>query len=105
VIYYSSKVAMERPGLYQKFTAMGRVTDEAPHQVAMAPGFHPFRRHVEYFDAKHLDIRPLVPELPFIKNKKSWGYVFRYGFLEIDHSSYEIIAEAMLGSRVHHTLI
>ena len=53
--------------------------------------------NIDYFDAKHIDIKTLVPLLPFIKNKNSWGYVFRYGFLEIDQESFEIIANGMLG--------
>ena len=63
----------------------------------MGNGFKPFRRNIEYFDAKHLDIKPLIPLLPFIKDKKSWGYIFRYGFLEIDQKSFEVIANGMLG--------
>jgi hypothetical protein len=62
----------------------------------MGDGFKPFRRNINSFDAKHIDIKPLVPLLPFIKNKNSWGYVFRYGFLEIDQESFEIIAGGML---------
>lgn len=97
VIYYSSKVTMEGNKLYQKFSAIGEVTDNAPYQVDQGNGFKPFRRNISYFDAKHLDIKPLVPLLPFIKNKKSWGHVFRYGFLTIDQRSFEIIAHGMLG--------
>lgn len=96
VIYYSSKVTMESTELYQKFTAIGEVIDDTPYQVDMGDGFKPFRRNINYFDAKHIDIKPLVPLLPFIKNKNSWGYVFRYGFLEIDQESFERIAKSML---------
>ena len=97
VIYYSPKISMETTELYQKFTAIGIVTDDNPYQVDMGNDFKPFRRNITYFDATHVDIRPLIPQLPFIKNKHSWGYMFRYGFLEIDQESFEIIAEAMLG--------
>ncbi len=97
VIYYSSKVTMEGVELCQKFTALGIVTDDEPYQVEMMPGFKPFRRSVEYFKVNELDIKPLVDALPFIKNKKSWGYVFRFGFLQIDKESFEIIAQGMLG--------
>jgi predicted RNA-binding protein len=95
IIYYSSKITMEGSDLYQKFTAIGEVIDDAPYQVDMDDGFKPFRRNINYFYAKHIDIKPLVPLLPFIKNKNSWGYVFRYGFLEIDQESFEIIADGM----------
>jgi len=97
VIYYSSKITMEDNDPYQKFTALGEVIDDEPYQVEMGKGFKPFRRNISYFDAKHIDIKPLVSSLPFIKNKKSWGYVFRYGFLEIDVDSFELIAINMLG--------
>ncbi len=97
VIYYSSKVTMGGAELYQKFTAIGEVVDDEPYQVYMGDELKPFRRNIDYFNAKHIDIKPLVPLLDFIKNKKSWGYIFRYGFLEIDQGSFEIIASSMLG--------
>jgi hypothetical protein len=87
VIYYSSKHTMGESELYQKFTAIGIVKDDTPYQVEMENGLKPFRRNIDYFDAQHPDIKPLIPTLPFIKNKTSWGYVFRYGFLEIDQES------------------
>jgi hypothetical protein len=104
VIYYSSKVTMNGVELCQQFTAIGEVIDDAPYQVDMGGGFKPFRRNVRYFDAMDVDIRPLIPILPFIKNKTSWGYVFRYGFLEIDQESFLIIAEKMLGVGAHEVL-
>lgn len=97
LIYYSSKVTMEGSEHYQKFTAIGIVKDDLPYQVEMENGFKPFRRDIQYLDAKHVDIKPLIPLLYFIKNKKAWGYVFRYGFLEIDQQSFELIAKEMLG--------
>lgn len=97
LIHYSSKVNMDRPELYQKFTAIGIIQDDAPYQVDMGNGFQPFRRNVQYFDAQHVAIQPLIDQLPFIKNKSSWGYVFRYGFFEIDQESFEIIATHMIG--------
>ncbi|USO00515.1 MAG: EVE domain-containing protein [Alphaproteobacteria bacterium] len=95
VIYYSSKVKMESAEPYQKFTAIGKVTDDEAYQVGLNE-FKPFRRNIDYFDAEHVNIRPLIALLPFIKNKNSWGYTFRYGFLEIDQKSFEIIATNML---------
>jgi len=97
VIYYSAKVEMDAALLYQKFTAIGVVQDEMPYQVEMASNFKPFRRNICYFPAQHLDIRPLIEGLPFIPNKKSWGVPFRYGFLEIDAVSFDILSRGMLG--------
>lgn len=97
IIYYSPKYTLEKAELYQKFTAIGIVQDDIAYQVEMENAFKPFRRNVKYFKVQHLDIKPLIPILPFIKNKNSWGFVFRYGFLEIDRESFEIIANGMLG--------
>ena len=80
VIYYSSKEQMHKPNLCQKFTAIGIVKDETPYQVEIENDFKPFRRNVEYIKAQNVNIKPLIQDLAFIKNKKSWGYVFRYGF-------------------------
>lgn len=97
VIYYSPKNTMNGSESYQKFTAIGIVQDDIPYQVDMGDNFKPFRRNIKYFNAQHVDIKLLVEDLPFIRNKKSWGYAFRYGFLEIDQLSFEIIAKQMLG--------
>lgn len=105
VIYYSSKNQMNSTELCQQFTAIGVVQDDEPYQVEMIPGFKPFRRNIKYLDAKATDIKSLIPSLPFIKNKSSWGYVFRYGFLEIDHESFEVIAKAMLESTLAKEII
>ncbi len=104
MIYYSSKVTIEGSELYQKFTAIGEIIDDTPYQVDMGNRFKPFRRNIAYFNATHIDIKPLVPLLYFIKNKTSWGYVFRYGFLEIDQSSFEVIATHMLGERINQVI-
>ncbi len=97
IVYYSSKISMHGPVVCQKFTAIGVITDEAPYQVDAGGGFMPFRRNVAYFNANDVAIAPLIDRLPFIKNKRSWGMVFRYGFFAIDQESFGIIAQAMLG--------
>jgi len=98
VVYYSPTLVMGQPGSCKQFTAIGVVTDDAAYQVEQLPGFKPFRRNVAYFaEARAVDIIPLLPELSFIRNKQSWGMAFRYGFLEIDKQSFEVIARAMLG--------
>lgn len=97
VVYYSSKMAMGEAAPCQQFTAIGRVADDA-YQVDMGGDFKPYRHNITYFlPAKHVDIRPLIPSLAFIKNKKYWGLCLRSGLLEIDRPSFELIATHMLG--------
>jgi hypothetical protein len=100
LIYYSPKVTMGGVELYQKFTAIGIVDDEMPYQVDMGGGFKPFRRNIKYFNSLPADIRPLINDLPFIKNKKSWGVIFRYGLIAVDIESFQIIARAMLPEEI-----
>lgn len=105
VIYYSSKFQMHSPIACQEFTAIGIVQDRQAYQVEMNENFKPFRRDIKYLESTPQDIKPLIPALSFIKNKKSWGYVFRYGFLEIDQESFEVIAKAMLKENLAQEII
>ncbi len=45
--------------------------------------------------AQEAPIRPLIENLTFIKNKKSWGYIFRFGLIEIPEPDFLQIAAAM----------
>src|SRR5579862_315080 len=95
VILYSGKVIMGESAPCQAFTALGRLIDEEPYQVEMAPDFCPWRRRVSFYQACDAPILPLVPVLTFIKNKQRWGYPFRFGLFEIPMGDAEIIATAM----------
>lgn len=96
VIYYSGKETFGLKKICQEFTAIGRVKDEEIYQIEIAPGFCPHRRDIEFFPHRDVSIRPLIEDLHFIRNKRHWGYPFRYGFFEIDQHDFELIAEQML---------
>jgi predicted RNA-binding protein len=61
----------------------------------MAPGFVPWRRNVEFLSTVETPIKPLSDELTFIKDKRRWGYVFRFGLFEIPRQDFELIKRAM----------
>ena len=46
---------------------------------------------LDYFD------NPKTKEIwfTFIQDKKHWGYMFRFGFFEIPHQDFELIADGM----------
>lgn len=96
IIYYSSKTTFGGSEPCQQFTAIGRVVGDAVYPFEMSPEFIPFRRDVEFYPAREIDIRPLVPLLGFIKDKNRWGYAFRFGHLEISQADFELIAGHML---------
>ena len=83
IVFYS-------PRTDQRFTAIGEVIDEAPFEVDAA-----WRRQMKFFPAGEVPIQPLIEQLEFIRNKKSWGVVFRRGFFEIGESDFQKIEAAM----------
>ena len=99
LIYYSPRITMEGSTPCQKFTAIGYVRDDLTYQVEMSTDFKPFRRNIFYFpnQIEDVSIKPLINDLSFIRNKKSWGMTFRTGLIEIDAISFDIIATQLLG--------
>ncbi|MVM33511.1 EVE domain-containing protein [Spirosoma sp. HMF4905] len=100
VIFYSPKLVLENDEKCQAFTAIGQVSDETIYQVTMADNFVPFRRNVTFYPTKDVSIVPLIGELDFIPNKKSWGYPFRFGFFEIGQADFDLIREQMLNDNL-----
>jgi hypothetical protein len=95
IVFYSPKTTFPDGAPLQAFTALGRVIDDEPYQVQMAPDFHPWRRNVEFLSCDETPIRPLVDHLDFIEDPKRWGYKFRFGVFAIDDHDFEVIRAAM----------
>ncbi len=93
--YYSPAEEMGEPGNCRRFTAIGRVRAGEPYPFDMGNGFIPYRRNIDFQPAKEADIRPLIADLSFILNKKSWGYPFRRGCFAVPREDFARIAEAM----------
>lgn len=96
IIYYSSKESIQETTPYQKFTAIGKVIDDDVFQFDMGNDFIPFRRNIDFISCTETSIDPLILHLTFIKNKKRWGYPFRFGHLEISEKDFKLISEKMI---------
>lgn len=96
VLYYSPKVEFSGNEKLQAFTAIAQVIGQDVYQHDMGGGFVPFRRDVRYLACVDFPIQPLIPALTFIQDKASWGYMFRFGFFEIPHVDFDLIAGQML---------
>ena len=96
LIYYSSVEEFGSSNLCQRFTALGFVTGESAYQFRMSDNFIPFRRNVSFQRCREAPIKPLINDLSFIKNKKQWGFMFRFGFFEIPKEDFDLIASHML---------
>lgn len=96
VLYYSGKQTMGKMDTCQEFTAIGQVKDEVTYPFQQTADFCPSRRNIAFFDQRDVSILPLIPDLDFIQNKQSWGYPFRFGFLEINQHDFDLISNQML---------
>jgi len=94
VVFYSPKLRFEGKEPLKKFTAIARVKEGEVYQGDMG-GSPSYRRDADYLPCNEVDALPLIPELTFIRNKQAWGYVFRFGFLEIPKEDFETISRKM----------
>jgi hypothetical protein len=94
IIFYSPRTDYPDGDPLQAFTAIGTVIDDAPYE-AEGEGERPWRRSVRFAECSETPIRPLIASLDFIRNKESWGVMFRRGLFEIGEADYLKIAEAM----------
>ena len=91
LVFYSPRTERMAGQPVQKFTAIGEILDEEPYQSEAQA----WRRRVRFLPAVEAPVQPLIDNLEFISNKKSWGVVFRRGFFEIGESDFRTIAAAM----------
>lgn len=95
IVFYSSKENLKDKKPLQKFTAIAKAMDNHIYQIEQFKGFMPFRRKVAFLSCNEIEIRPLINDLDFIRNKKSWGFPFRYGLLEISKKDFDLISTKM----------
>jgi hypothetical protein len=99
IVYYSPTTAFRDNDRLQAFTSIGRAKGDEVYQADMGDGFRPFHRDVEYVEADAAPILPLLDRLAFTRDKKNWGYAFRFGLVEISKVDFDTIAQAM-GAKV-----
>lgn len=95
VVYYSPTISFGGKDKLQSFTAIGQIKVGEPYQADMGNGFCPFRRDVSWFESQEAPIYPLLNHLDFTKNKKNWGYSFRFGLIAISAHDMLLIAKEM----------
>ncbi len=96
VICYSPKQSYAGNEPCQAFTAIGQVADDMVYQHKMNDDFTPYRRNINYYACTEAPIIPMIENLDFIKNKKQWGYQFRFGFFEIPEADLKLIKSKMV---------
>ena len=95
VLFYSPRTAQEEGELVQRFTAIAEVADDEIYSVALPENLLPHRRNARYFLCEETEIKPLIPHLAFIRNKASWGFLFKFGLFEIPQADFEYVINQM----------
>ena len=98
ILLYAPKRAFGSQEPYQRFIALGTVAEGDVYQADVSSDFQPFRRKATYEPVTEVPIQSLIEQLAFIKNKKSWGYPFRFGCFTIEHPDFELIENALLAA-------
>lgn len=96
IVFYSPKTAYQDGEPLQAFTAIGQIDGDDLYQGEMTPDFHPWRRNVKFYECNEVPIRPLIPELSFIKDPSRWGYMFRFGLFSIPEQDFALIRQSMI---------
>ncbi|CAN5332863.1 hypothetical protein BH09BAC4_BH09BAC4_45150 [soil metagenome] len=92
---YSLKRMYGQAEPYQRFIALGEVSQGPVFQAEVSPDFRPFRRQVSYQPVNETPIQPLLEQLTFIQNKVHWGAKFRFGCFPIPAADFALIRSAM----------
>jgi hypothetical protein len=95
LIYYSPRISMTGLDCCQSFTAIGRIANDEIYQFDSGEDCPPYHLDVDFELCEEASILPLIDRLSFIEDKKSWGYPFRLGHLEISEEDFELIVEEM----------
>ena len=95
IVIYSPSTEFKGGERLQAFTALGRVRPGASYQVEMEPGFHPYRRAIDWTATRRVPIRPLLDELEFTCGRRNWGGAFRFGQFEISEADFRLIEREM----------
>lgn len=95
VAYYSPVQVFRSTEPLRAFTAIGRLRPGEIYQGQMGGGFTPYRRDVDWLDARPAPIAPLLDLLEFTAGKRNWGYGFRFGLVPVSAADMGVIAAAM----------
>jgi hypothetical protein len=96
LIYYSPRTAYPDGEPLQAFTAIGRVTDGAPHEAQMPTGAMGFRRDIDWCEATETPIAKLSDRLEFTRG--NWGILTRRGLFDISAADFQTIRSTMTTS-------
>jgi hypothetical protein len=93
LVYYSPVAALGDRAPLRHFTAIGTIADDVIFQ-AEEDGFAPFRRRVDYDQARPVALEEVRTQLA-LTQKQNWGYQLRRGLIPLDDADDAVLRAAM----------
>ena len=94
-VFYSPRSTYPDGEALQAFTAIGRIRTGTVYQATLPADPRPFRTDADYLTSQLAAIKPLIPQLSFIRSKAHWGAAFRSGTRRVPEADFARIAAAM----------
>jgi hypothetical protein len=101
VFCYSPGTLFRAGEILQAFTAVVRVTSEAPHRVDTAPTGQAWHMKATFLACDETPIEPLIPQLDFIQDTADWARFLPRGLFAIDQEDATRIRDAMTADLTH----
>jgi EVE domain len=95
IFFYSPGTLFRAGEILQAFTAVARVTDDAPYEVKTSARVHPWRRKTMSLACEEVPVAALIPRLDFITDKVNWGTSLRRSLFEIGEDDARRLADVM----------
>lgn len=93
VTYYAPRETPDGPPC-QAFVALGTITGEAPEERDLG-GFSLWVRAAAWEPVTPAPVRPMLDDLAFVTNKRSWGMAFRRGLFPVGDADFARIEAAL----------
>ncbi len=101
VFFYSPGTLFRAGEILQAFTAVARVTGDAPHQVETGATAHAWHLEATFLACEETPIESLIPQLDFIQDTANLAGFLPRGMFAIDGEDATRIADAMTANIAH----
>jgi predicted RNA-binding protein len=97
ITFYVSRASLSSNTKISKFIGLARIEGRSYQSTApiWKHGIFPQRIGIELLAQKSCDVKSLIEDLTFIKNKEHWGAAFLSGIIKVPPGDFEAIQKSM----------
>jgi predicted RNA-binding protein len=97
IVFYVSRESLSSTKRVGKFIGLAKVVSQSYHSATPMwnHGVFPQRIDIEPISEKSCDVKTLLGQLRFIKNKANWGASLLAGILKVPDDDFDLIRENM----------